>query len=238
MHLHEKTFDPGLRPPDLTAMFFGPSAALCSLKERPHWLCALLIAAGWSVAVNFYVVGRIGFARLLSVAVQANATIDPQTVLQNALERKTMIFAVQGISTFLGTFVTALIVAKVLWLVATVIGVDLHFRRVLAVVAHVAMLVSVVRESMLALTVTAMRNLDNFDMRNPLATNLAFFFRPDSPVVFRLLASLDILTLANVFLLALGLSKVSDDLSLRKAGLLVAVPWGFYVVGSALLPSL
>jgi hypothetical protein len=238
MQLHNiDGFSVGSPSLECFCMFSRPAATLCSLKERSQWLLPLLIAAACSVAVNFYVMHRIGLQRLISAAVQASA-FDPKAVLQNALEHKTQILAVQGLSTFLGTFVTALVVAKVLWLILTVIGEELLFKRVLAVVAHVTMLIAVTRELMMALTATVMRDMDGFDLRNPLATNLGFFCQPNSQFVFRLLASLDILTLANIFLLALGLSKISNRLSLRKACVLVILPWGLYVAGYLLLPSL
>ena len=234
---HEKALAPGFQPLALGSMFSSPAAALDSLRGRPRWFYPLLLAATWSVAVNLYVIQRIGLKRLMGAALQANAALDPQAVLESALAHRTEILFFQGLATFAGTFVTALVVAKVLWLIITVIGRDVLFKKVMAVVAHVTMLTVVIRESMLAFTATVMPNLDNLDIRNPLATNLAFFLHPKSPVVFRLLSSLDLVTLANIFLLALGLSKVTSRLSFRSACILVIVPWGVYTGASLLLPA-
>jgi hypothetical protein len=159
----------------------------------------------------------------------------PQNVTAFLILEEMLFF--QGLSTFAGTFLTAFVVAKVLWLILEVIGEDLSFKSVLAVVAHVTMLMVIIRQSMLALSATVMPNLENLDLRNPLATNLAFFLHPHSPVIFRLLSSLDLITLANIWLLALGLSRMSGRLSMRAACVLVAVPWTVYVGASLLLPA-
>ncbi len=166
------------------------------------------------------------------------AALDAEAVLESALERQAQILFFQGLSTFAGVAVAALLSAKVLWLVLEVKGDDLPFRKVLAVVAHVTMLTAVVRQSMLALTVTLMRDPARLDLHNPLATNLAFYLRPADPTVFRLLAAADLLTLAKICLVALGLSAVSDRLSFRAALLVVLVPWGAYVGLSLALPAL
>ena len=232
----EKAPARGLRALALGSMFSNPAATLASLRERPQWFLALSAAAACSVAVNFYLVSRIGVETLIGAVAQANAAIDPQAILENAAARKTQILLFQGLSTFLGTFLTALVVAKVLWLTLTMIGEEVPFKRVLAVVAHASWLAIVVRQSMMALTVTAIRDLDRFDLANPLATNAAFFIHPRSPAAHRLLASIDLLTFLNIFLLAFGLSKMATRLSIRKAHAVVMVPWGVYVGISLLLP--
>jgi hypothetical protein len=135
-----------------------------------------------------------------------------------------------------GTFFTALVVAKVLWLILILIGEEISYKRVLAMGAHISMLTIVVRESMTSLTVIAMRDLDGLNLQNPLATNLAFFMSPVSPTIFRLLRSVDLISFANLFLLALGMSKLSSRLSIRRAYSLVVIRWGIYVAFSLFLP--
>ena len=233
----ERTPASGLGPPAFSSMFSRPAATLDSLRESPRWFCPLLVAAGFAAAVNFYVIWRTGLGRLVNAALQASTSVDPQAVLESAMAHRTMILISQGLASFAGTFVTAFVVAKVLWLIVTVIGKDLQFKKVLAVVAHVTMLTVVIRQLMLALTATVMPDLDNFDVRNPLATNFAFFIHPKSPVVLRLLSSFDIITFANILLISLGLARVSNCLSFRTACILVIVPWGVYTGASLFLPA-
>jgi hypothetical protein len=218
-----------LQPAWLT-VFTSPLATTESLNEQPQWFVPLLMAAAYSVAVNLYVIQRVGLERLMTAALQSNAAIDPQTALQNALGHQGQILLYQALSTFAGTFLTA-------WLLLIVVGQDVVFRKVFAVVAHASLLTTVIRNSMLALTTTLMRDLDSLDLRNPLATNLAFFLHPHSATAARILSSLDLLTLANLYLLAAGLTRVSQRLSPRVAAALVVVPWLLWVGASLLMPT-
>ncbi len=217
------------------SMFATPVQALASLRERPRWLFPIVFSASFSVAVNFYVIRHVGLARLVSASVKANAVIDAEAAMQNVLAHQNVILSVQALSTFASSFLTALVIAKVLWLLLILFGHDLVFKHILAVVAHANMIPVIIRESMLGLTATIIRDSSTFDMRNPLATNLAFFFRPDSPAAFRMLASLDVITFLNMYLLAVGLTKVCAHLSPRGAALTVIIPWAVYVGATAFI---
>ena len=204
---------PDAAPAALWSIFFSPLATLNSLSRRPRWLFPLLLAGGYSTAVSYYVIARLGFVRLIAKTVQASPQLDPDTVVQNALAHQTQIMLFQSISTFLGAFATASLIALILWLVVLLVGGDVVYKNVLSVSAHVALFTTVVRQTMLAVTVTVNNDLDSFDFNNPLATNVAFFVHTSSKFAARILSSLDIVTITTVVLLALGLSKVSKRLS-------------------------
>ena len=214
-------------------IFFSPLATLNSLSERPRWFFPLLLAGIYSTIVSYYVFAQLGFLRLVSRSVQANASLDPETVMQNALAHKTQIIVIQSLSAFLGAFATALVVALILWLVVVLVGGDAVFKNVMALVAHVTLFTTVIRETMLAITVTVTNDFDTFNFNNPLATNVAFFVHSNSRFAARILSSLDIITIASVVLLAVGLSKVTTRLSPTAAWLVVIVPWAIYAIGSA-----
>jgi hypothetical protein len=224
--------------PAFAGMFFSPAAVLGGLKDRPRWLIPLVVAAAYAVTVNFYVVTRVGFLRLVGDVLQTAQAVDPKAVVEMALARKLEIQIFQGISTLASTFLTAFVVARILWLMMELAGEPVHFKSMMAVVAHVSMLTLVVRESMLALTVTVMQEPAGLDLRNPLATNPAFFYRAASPVVRRTLSSLDLVTLLQISLISLGLSRITTRLSFRKAFALVMIPWGIYTAATVLLPFL
>jgi len=185
------------------------------------------------------VVTRLGFVRLVARAAHANTTLDPEAMLQNALAHKTQIMIIQSVSTFLGAFATAAAVALVLWLVILMIGADTSFKSVLSVAAHAALLTTAAKETMFVLAATVNNDLDSFDLNNPLATNLAFFAQSASPAVGRILSHLDVITITNLILLGLGLSRVSKGLKPATSFMVVIIPWAAYVVVSAFitLPS-
>jgi hypothetical protein len=236
--VNENTPVPGSSGATCVTMFTSPLATLNSLRDRPQWFMALLVAGAYSVLVNFYVVQRAGLERLMTKLLKSAPLIDPQGVLQSALLHQNRIVLIQALATFVGAFVIAFVVARVLWLLLIVAGKDVVFKRVFAVVAHATLLTTVIRESALALTVTLVRDLDKLDLRNPLATNPGFFVHPASPTASRILTWLDLITLTNIFLLVVGLTKVCDGLSRRVAAALVVVPWLAWVGASLLLASL
>jgi hypothetical protein len=176
-------------------------------------------------------VSRVGLARLIAIAAKSSATIDPDAMLQNAMAHQTQMIVMQSVFSFLGVFLTALSVAVVLWLLVLLAGGDTTFKNVLAVSAHVYFFTTVLKYSMLAVSLTVNNDPDTFNPLNPLATNLAFFIHAGSPAVSRILSCLDIITLATLFLFITGLSKVCDRLSRIAASVVVLVPWLLYVVG-------
>lgn len=226
------------KPLSFWSMFVRPVVTLESLSERPEWRRPLLVAAAVSVAANSYVVRRIGMLRLISAAAKSNALLDPQVAMQNALAHPYQIYVFQALATFVGSLLATLVVAKVIWLILTLLGRDIRFVNILALSTYVAALSATIRGCMLVLTATLIQDLNRLDLRNPLATNPAFFLRPVSPSAFRLWSSLDLLTIMSIVLLTIGLTKTCPRLSARVAALIVVVPWVIYVGTSLLLPSL
>jgi hypothetical protein len=218
-----------MQPISFWSIFVRPLATLDSLRERPHWLYPVWVSGIVSVAANLYVIRRIGLVRMIEASIHAESIIDPQTVLQNALEHQLQILCFQAFSTLLGSFIIALGTATILWLLLTSCGYDMSFKKGLAVVAHVNLLFVVLKEFMRVLTVLLIQDMNRLDLSNPLATNLAFFVRTASPAVLRLLTSLDVITFANMALLIVGLTKVCGKLSVKTASVMVIGPWIIYL---------
>lgn len=219
-------------------IFFEPIATLAAQKDHPQYWAPLLLGAIVPALVSYYVMLRVGFKQLVMQAIIASGNLDPDAVAQNAFAHKNQILEIQFISTFLGSIVTVFVVSVLLWLTALVIGAEGTFSEVLAVIAHVNLFVWVVRDAMLATVVTIGRNLDTFDIRNPLGTNLAFYLHPDSHALLRLFSSADVIVGAAIVLTIIGLHRVMTRLSLKNAALIVLVPFAMYVVAGIWLPWL
>ncbi len=218
-------------------MFTSPVATLESLRGRSQWFLPILAAATFSVAVNFYVIRRIGWVRLITVVAQSNTFMDAQAAIQNAIAHPYEILLFQALATFLSSLMTVLAAATVVWLVLVLCGHDIPFKKVLAILAYVTALSGILRGCMLALTTTLIRDLNAFDLRNPLATNPAFFLHPRSAVMSRLLSSLDLITFMSLTLIIVGLTKVCLCLRVRLAAVAVLIPWAIYVGTTLLLPG-
>ncbi len=225
-----------LRPPSFLSMFASPLATFDSLRERTRWFFPVLFSAIVSAAANFYIVQRIGLIQLIKTASQSSLIIDPQAAIQNVLEHQNRILAIQAVSTFVNVFVIALVTAAVFWLLLTILGYDVSFRKSLAVVSHANMLPIIIRGSMIALAAAIIQDAGALNVKNPLATNIAFFLQPESPAARRFLTSLDAITFANAILLTMGLTRVCPRLSARAAFTMVFICWAVYVGAKLFLP--
>jgi hypothetical protein len=220
------------------SMLMRPLSTLDSLRERPRWFFPVLVSGIISVAANLYIIQRIGLVRMIEGSIDAKAMIDPQTILQNALEHQGQILLFQALSAFAGSFLVALGTATILWLLLTLCGYEMSFRQGLAVVGHVHLFFTVLRECMMVLTASFVRDMNRFDLNNPLATNIAFFVQTASPVALRILTSLDVLVFANMALLIVGLTKICGKLSVKTASMLVIGPWTVYLGAAIMLKYL
>jgi hypothetical protein len=228
----------GMQQVSFWSMFVRPISTLDSLREQPRWLFPILISGIISAAVNLYVIQRIGLNRLIEATTNAKAMIDPQAILQNALDHKTQILFFQALSTFVGAFLVALVTAMILWLLLTVCGYNVSFKQGLAVVVHVNLLSVVLREGMMMLAASFIHDVNQFDLNNPLATNIAFFVKPASPAILKLLSSLDVITFINMTLLIVGMTKVCRKLPIKAASLMVLGPWMIYIGANIAIKSL
>lgn len=213
-------------------------ATLESLREQPRWFYPTLFSALISAGVNFFLIQRVGLDSLVKAVAQNESGFDQEALAQSALAHEGQILFFQSAATFLSSFLIALLTAKVLWLLLTLFGYGLPFKKTLAVVAHANMLSVILRETMIALTATIIQAPGAFDLSNPLATNAAFFLHPASPILSRVLVSLDLITLLNIGLLVIGLTKVAPMLSHKTASMTVIIPWVAYVGVTLLIPAL
>ena len=225
-----------LKPASFLSMFTSPLGTFDSLRERPRWFLPVLFSAIVTVAANIYIIQRIGFIQLIKTASQSNYIIDPQDVIQNVLEHQNRILVIQAASVFVNVFVIALVTAVAFWLLMTILGYDISFRKSLAVVSHANMLPIIVRGCMIVLTAAVIQDAGALNLKNPLATNIGFFLRPSSPVALRLLTSLDAITFANAILLIMGLTRVCPKLSARSASMMVFICWAVYIGAKLFVP--
>jgi hypothetical protein len=235
---HSSVEIPAGGPLQCFRIFVSPVHTLASLKQRPLYFVALLIAATYGTAVNLWIVQRIGLQNVLASTVRASATVDADTMLANMLRYRSQILWTQSVSTFLGTFITAAVIALVLWLLVTVVGGEVPLKTVNAVVASVLLFTTVIKSTMFGLAVLFSRNAAAFNLRNPIATNAAFFFDTGSHFLQHVIRSFDVLSLTAVVLTIIGLRLVAARLSTFAASLIVVVPWAVYVVAAGLITVL
>jgi hypothetical protein len=219
-------------------MFVNPVETLASLREIPRVFLPMITAAILATAVHYYVLYKVGLRTLMEAAIRATGSIDVDALVANAMVHRDEIVMTQAISAFLGLIVTVLLLALLYWLLVTVVGGDASYQRIVAVVAHVTLFTTVIKESMIALVLTVSRNPSSFNLKNPLGTNPAFYLRTASPALNRILLSADALTIAGIVLTIIGIRRVSSSLSTNATVAIVVIPWLVYVAAAAWLPWL
>ncbi|HEX6177010.1 MAG TPA: hypothetical protein VF057_01525 [Thermoanaerobaculia bacterium] len=224
-------------PFECLQVLLSPFATVASLKEKPRHFVAVLIASAYATLLSSWIVQRVGLENILRNTMQASGSVDADTMLANAMQYKTQILWTQALSTFVGTLTTAYFVGVVLWLIVTIAGEDVRLKTVNAVVAHSALFYAVVKYTMFAISVGLSRNPAAINIKNPLATNGAFFLQTGSYLLQHVIRSFDAIVLAAVVLLIVGLRSVSRKLSPVTASLIVLVPWLAYVIVGGLLSS-
>ncbi len=173
---------------------------------------------------------------MIETASQSDYIIDPQAVIKTVMAYQGRILLFQAAAVFMNVFVIALVMATVFWLLLTIFGYDILFKKLLAVVAHANLLPIVARGCMIALTAAVIQDAGALNLKNPLATNIAFFLRPSSSAVLRFLTSLDAIAFVNAVLLIAGLTRVCSKLSAKAASMMVFLCWAVYVCVMLFLP--
>jgi hypothetical protein len=220
----------------LWEMFFSPIATLQKLRERPRVALPVLVAAVWATIVSFYVIQTVGLRTLVEASIRATATVDPDALIAAAMQSKTQILIMQGAGAFFGTLLSVFALALFYYLLVAVVGGDVTYKAVAAVVAHVTLFLTIVKQTMIATVATL--NSSSFSFQQPLGTNLGFFIDADSQAMAKVLTSVDILSIAGLVLTIFGLRAVSDRFSGFAASAVVVLPWLVYVGARAFLPAI
>jgi len=225
-------------PTDLggMALLFGvisqPQAAFRALSKNPRWLvplaaCMILILGSTVITIN-----RMGFTNLMRSAMQGNP--QAEEIAQKTEESsfaKGMIYAAPLIQ-----FPIALaLVAGVFLLALMLAGVDTTFKRTFSVSAYSLFGYSLVATALTLVTVYATKDFANFDLRNPIATNVGFFLDPadTGKFFYSLMSSLDVLSFWFLYLLACGFAETSPKTRIQKTFPLVVGVWVLYTLGKA-----
>jgi hypothetical protein len=76
------------------------------------------------------------------------------------------------------------------------------------------------------------RDLEKFDIQNPIASNIGFFLSPESvgKFFYSLASSIDVISCWLIFLFATGFTAISENLKRKTALILVIAFWLVWVI--------
>lgn len=217
----------------LAGIFFEPAATFQSIARRPSFLVPLVVLTLLSLGVTWWIGERVGWERVIRAQIEQNprAREMPAEQREQAIEqwkRRAPMFAyVQGA---VAITVLTLIVSGVMLFVFNVFGgSELEFRRVFSVASWSMMPLAVA--SLLALVIIALKEPQEVDVQNLVASNLGALFdaqRTPRPLL-SLLGSLDLFTAWQIFLLSTGLAALAGKMTFGKALVRVLLVWVVWV---------
>jgi len=212
----------------LQGIFFQPKETFQEIAKKPHWLIATILLIVIGAVGLVWVMETIGFETIIAQELQARGQelSEEQMQMMNSPAAKGVRYAFMIIM----NPVMLLVTAGLLMALFMVAGSEAKFNRVFSVVVHSFLAYTVV--SMLITVVVVMIAPDptELDIQNLVASNLGVLVsRTESPVLFAVLSSIDLLSFYCIFLLSLGMSVVARK-SLTASAMLVVIPWGLWIL--------
>ncbi len=219
----------------LTGVLFDPKPAFADIAARPvRWWVPLLLLSVISVGFILLFTQRVGWERFFRQQFSQN----PRTREMPAEQQERIIRQQVAVTKWVAPIITpiqfgvlTLVVAGVFLFVFNILaGSQLSFRQVFAVTSY--SLLPFLVATVLAAALMFVQAPEEFDLQNPVFSNLGVFFDPmESPVLFALTKSLDVFAIWVLLLLATGFSAAGRRLSWGKAFTWVVITWVLFVAG-------
>jgi hypothetical protein len=217
----------------IVGVFFEPSKTFGDIARRPTWIVPMILAILVGIGFVMALSQHVGWERVVHQSVDGNARMQqlPADQREQAIATQVKFTPVGYYAVVvLGTPIVSVIVAAVLLGITAIMSAGLRFKQVFAAVVWAGL--PRVISGLLTIVVIFLKNPDDFNIRNPLAFNVGAFMDPNgSKFVYTLASSLDLFTIWNLLLVAIGL-KAAAGKKLSFTGALVAVvlPWAVMVL--------
>jgi hypothetical protein len=228
----------------LIKVFHSPESLFPEVGKTVTWVVpfiACMLVTLISVAV---VINVIGLERITRTQLESNPRMVDQLgqdkIDEIAQQADTPVRkAITYIGAPVATGVTLLIVAGILAGLLAMSSASAPYRNILTVCAYSFFALGIVSLIAMAIALASLDSYDGVDPGRLVSLSPALFLgESSSKVLHSVLSSLDLLSFWCIFLIGLGLSKISPRLKLSKAIVLVLIPWAVYVAGKAGLAAL
>lgn len=216
--------------------FTSPSETFGRLVARPTWWLPLLLlilatASVWPIAVSKMDMDRTIRESIEKRAEKSGRTLAPEVInRQVEVGKKMMPFIFGG--TVAGYAIVYFLIALVLWGSAKAMGAEARYTQLLAIWGHASL--PNLLSALLAIPIFLQLpdgSLTQESAEQVVKSNVGAFLDPSAPAALRAFASsLDIFSLAALFLLVLGFRRL-PGLSKGAATTVPIVLWLVYVIG-------
>jgi hypothetical protein len=219
----------------LIGVVLEPGKTFAAIARRPTFVLAMVVSIVISLAAAWVTYSRIDMAQVMESQLRNSPAGQRMTsdeirqqveTITNSPFYKVMLW----VGPVLANPIMMVALAGILMLMVYLAGSETSFLKMLGVTSHALFFMGLVGGVLMILVILLAPDPQDIDIQNPLYTNLGHLVDArESPILNRLLSSVDIITLYVIYLLGLGVSKVSSRMSVGKGVFLVAVPWLVYV---------
>jgi hypothetical protein len=223
----------------LLTVFHSPEKLFPEVGKTVSWGVPLVACVMVAFLTALIVINVIGMETLTRNQLESNPRLVDQLgqdrIDEMAREADTPARKAVGyVAAPLVTAVAILVVAGILSGLMSISDASAPYRNVVAVYAYSSFAYQVVMLVAIAIALAALDSYEGIDPNQLISLSPALLVGEDGSRVLRsVLSSLDLLSFWLIFLIGLGLSKISPRLKLSKAILLVLIPWAVYVAGKA-----
>lgn len=219
----------------LIGILFDPKPAFADIVARGGcWWLPLALLVALAIAITWAFTERVGWERFMREQIAASPRAQQLTPEQReqAIQQQLRFvpyFAAGG--ALLSWPVVTLIVAGCFLFVFNVIGgTEIEFRRAFDVTCY--SMLPLVLPGLLALVLLFIKDPADFDLQNPVASNLGAFLDPSAVPAWLLSVarSADLFVIWVLLVLATGFSSAARRLAWAKAFRMVLVTWVVWLV--------
>lgn len=218
----------------LIGVLFDPKPAFADVVARPRWWVPLVLLIVLSVGYIFAFTQHVGWEGFMREKIETS----PRTQQMSAEQREQIIqqqlrwaptigYVFGGLSWVVITLVVA---GAFLFVFNLLLGAQLSFRPVFGVTCY--SMLPFALATLLAGAVMFLKEPAQFDLENPLASNLGAFLDPTTAPAWLLSLgrSIDLFNIWVLLLLASGLSAAARKVSWSKALTWVVATWVVWLV--------
>ncbi|UCF38074.1 MAG: YIP1 family protein [Acidobacteriota bacterium] len=223
----------------LQGIFFEPSATFEDINLKPGFIVPLILSILVAFLAWFVIDSVIDLDEYLIAQIEKAPQAERLTAEQIEQQAKISGTIVRWVGPAIGPLIMLFLVSGVLMLLIYLSGSETTFMKLLGVASHTFFFQTVVGSILLAVVFSLTQDPQAIDVQNPYMTNLGHLFNPkESPVVYRFMSSMDLISFYVIYLLGLGVSKVSRKISVGKGVVLVFIPFLLYVLGATGIAAL
>lgn len=213
--------------------FVAPSKTMADIRRNASWWAPLLILAAFAILFTYSVDKKIGWEQVMQNEMAKNPKAQermdqmPPEQREKAMQMQITISRYSGYAAPIFILIVAIVTAAVLMATFNFgFGAEVKFAQALAIVMY-SWLVSIVSTVLAIITMFAGSDPEGFQIRNPVATNPAYFMNPaTNKFLYGVASMFDIIAIWMIFLMAVGFSENSKV----KKGTAFAVIFVWYAL--------